>query len=299
MKTGPSKQTESEFMTFLKPIESGTADNIFDGKAESTSTILLKQVRLYDCALLQITHASLQMTTKNGNEIIIPPYSICYIEKNTVFKANLSVLHGEGYPYNIYHLKTDLLKDVCKVMELAVSEHNAIAFANNKKVFFFHAMEAEHTIFRRLLNTETPQHRIVYKIAYLLSRFEPHFEVIHSLERCIAPTLTEKVKQVISLDLTKQWHLCDLSKQLHMSEINIRKKLEAEGNNFNALLQDMRMQEAARMLKRTNAHINECAKMTGYTSTSYFIKVFKEYFGVTPKQFSLKMQGRYTLPTFN
>lgn len=286
-------------MSFLKSFESGLVVDMFSGKVECTSRILLKQVRLYDCALLQITHASLHITTKNGSEIIIPPYSICYIEKNTVFRANLSVFQGEGYPYNIYHLKASLLKDVCKVMDQVVSAHNDISFANNKKVFFINATDAEHTIFRRLLNAETPQHRIVCKIAYLLSRFEPHIDIIHSLERCIVPTLTEKVKQVISLELTKQWHLSDLSKQLHMSEINIRKKLEAEGNNFNALLLELRMQEAAKMLKRTNAHINECAKMTGYTSTSYFIKVFKEYFGITPKQFSLKMQGHHTLSTFN
>lgn len=132
----------------------------------------------------------------------------------------------------------------------------------------------------------------MYKIAYLLSRFEPHLAVIHSLERCITPTLTEKIKNILSQDLTKQWRLCDLSQYLHMSEINVRKKLEAENNTFNALLLDIRMHQAARMLKRTDSHVNVIAQTIGYTSTSYFIKMFKEYFGVTPKQFALRIRGK-------
>ncbi|MSG11395.1 AraC family transcriptional regulator, partial [Escherichia coli] len=37
-------------------------------------------------------------------------------------------------------------------------------------------------------------------------------------------------------------------------------------------------------------HINSIANEVGYTSTSYFIRNFKEFFGITPKQFSLKVK---------
>lgn len=299
MKNCLSTQLNPELIDRLSQNDLELGNNFIFTSGISNSRIFLKHVRLYDCALLQLTRASLQITTSNGYEITIPPYSICYIEKNTIFNASISVINGDDCPYNIYYIKNDILKSVCKATEALVTEYENISLIYNKKVFFFHATEAEHTIFYRLLNTEIPQHRLVYKIAYLLSKFEPYLEVIHSLERCIAPTLTEKVKQVVSNDLTRQWRLCDLSKHLHMSEISIRKKLEAENNSFNSLLRDMRMQQAARILKRRNSHINTCAKMTGYTSTSYFIKVFKDYFGITPKQFSLKVKGRNTFSGLN
>ncbi|HGX9551638.1 TPA: AraC family transcriptional regulator, partial [Escherichia coli] len=39
-------------------------------------------------------------------------------------------------------------------------------------------------------------------------------------------------------------------------------------------------------------HINRISYDVGYTSTSYFIRNFKNYFGITPKQFSLKVKRK-------
>ncbi|WP_137486411.1 helix-turn-helix domain-containing protein, partial [Escherichia coli] len=35
---------------------------------------------------------------------------------------------------------------------------------------------------------------------------------------------------------------------------------------------------------------------SGYSNVSYFIKVFKDYFGVTPRQYNLKIRGRTMCP---
>ncbi|WP_224788349.1 helix-turn-helix transcriptional regulator, partial [Citrobacter amalonaticus] len=84
--------------------------------------------------------------------------------------------------------------------------------------------------------------------------------------------------------------LADLANILHMSEVSIRKKLEKESNNFNTLVLDIRMHQAAKLITTTEKHINSIANEVGYTSTSYFIRNFKEFFGITPKQFSLKVK---------
>ncbi|HDV8554419.1 AraC family transcriptional regulator, partial [Escherichia coli] len=105
-------------------------------------------------------------------------------------------------------------------------------------------------------------------------------------------TFTEKLKKIIEADLSRGWKLSDLRDILHMSEVSIRKKLERENNNFNALVLDIRMQHATKMITSTEKHINRISYDVGYTSTSYFIRNFKNYFGITPKQFSLKVKRK-------
>ncbi|HDV8478902.1 TPA: helix-turn-helix transcriptional regulator, partial [Escherichia coli] len=105
-------------------------------------------------------------------------------------------------------------------------------------------------------------------------------------------TFTEKLKLIIESDLSKSWRLVDLANVLHMSEVSIRKKLEKENNNFNNLILDIRMQHAARLITTTEKHINSISDEVGYVSTSYFIRNFKSYFGITPKQFSLKVKRK-------
>lgn len=77
---------------------------------------------------------------------------------------------------------------------------------------------------------------------------------------------------------------------LHISEVSIRKKLLKENNNFNKIVLDVRMHHAASLITTSNKHINSIASEVGYTSTSYFIRNFKDFFGITPKQFSLKVK---------
>ncbi|WP_369685039.1 helix-turn-helix transcriptional regulator [Salmonella enterica] len=55
--------------------------------------------------------------------------------------------------------------------------------------------------------------------------------------------------------------------------------------NFKKLLLDFKMKKAAELLKTTNKSITMISSELGYVYASYFIKVFKNYFGVTPKQF--------------
>ncbi|EEZ7658612.1 helix-turn-helix transcriptional regulator, partial [Escherichia coli] len=79
--------------------------------------------------------------------------------------------------------------------------------------------------------------------------------------------------------------VCD---RLYLSESTLRKKLELENINFKKLLLDFKMKKAAELLKTTNKSITMISSELGYVYASYFIKVFKNYFGVTPKQFLKK-----------
>lgn len=58
-----------------------------------------------------------------------------------------------------------------------------------------------------------------------------------------------------------------------------------EGMSFYEYLTQLRMNEAGRLLLKTNKKIYEVADDVGYTSSQSFIRAFKKYYGLTPDKF--------------
>lgn len=84
--------------------------------------------------------------------------------------------------------------------------------------------ETRSKIFKRLLNSDIPQHRQIYKITYLLSKMSDIELLVYSLSVSTDTTFTEQIKMIIETDLSKSWRLFDIANVLHMSEVSIRKK---------------------------------------------------------------------------
>lgn len=68
------------------------------------------------------------------------------------------------------------------------------------------------------------------------------------------------------------WYLCKVFK----NELN---------NSFVQLLNEIRIQEAKKLLTETNQKVYEICEQVGYTDNPYFTKTFKKYTGLTPNQY--------------
>ncbi|NLL78520.1 MAG: AraC family transcriptional regulator [Clostridiales bacterium] len=60
---------------------------------------------------------------------------------------------------------------------------------------------------------------------------------------------------------------------------------ENTGMTFVQYLNDYRLRQAALLLKKENCSITEAALSCGFNNLSYFHKRFREYYGMTPKEF--------------
>ena len=49
-----------------------------------------------------------------------------------------------------------------------------------------------------------------------------------------------------------------------------------------------KLERSARILKDRSIKIKDVCEMMGYSNSNYFIRKFKEKYGVTPKQFQAK-----------
>ncbi len=82
--------------------------------------------------------------------------------------------------------------------------------------------------------------------------------------------------------------LKDIAAHFHYHPNYISALLHREtGRKFTEILLKKRMERAVLLMKNTTLSIEEIAAMLGYSNHSNFYKAFKEYYGVTPREFNL------------
>lgn len=91
----------------------------------------------------------------------------------------------------------------------------------------------------------------------------------------------------------KSASLTHLSEVLHLPIHTLSKKIkEQTGYNFKELLQRRRFNKAISLICETNLSVNDIIIAVGYENTSYFHRVFKEKYGMTPRAFRVKNQKK-------
>ena len=84
----------------------------------------------------------------------------------------------------------------------------------------------------------------------------------------------------------KNGELSELAKQLNYDLYwmsRIIKKLT--GKNYTELIQAKRLNQSAYLLLNTRLTVAEIGYAVGYDNMSYFHRIFKKYFGVSPKKY--------------
>lgn len=94
--------------------------------------------------------------------------------------------------------------------------------------------------------------------------------------------LRKKIEKYIK-ENTEQASLDELAVLLGYSSVYTGKLVKAlTGNTFKKLLQSARLDIAARMLRSPNKKIGEIIFECGYENESFFRRIFKKEFGMTP-----------------
>lgn len=88
--------------------------------------------------------------------------------------------------------------------------------------------------------------------------------------------------------------LTELAMKFNYSERQLIRVLKKQsGKNFSELLLDIRMRKALELLKDLSIPVSKIASMLGYSSNSYFTKVFTKTFTFTPEQFRERIRTRH------
>ncbi len=78
----------------------------------------------------------------------------------------------------------------------------------------------------------------------------------------------------------------ELSKAVGLSRTHLyRKVLDITSQRPVEFIRNLRLKKAAKLLQEEKFYVSEVAYMTGFTEMSYFRKIFKDFYGVSPSDF--------------
>lgn len=115
-----------------------------------------------------------------------------------------------------------------------------------------------------------------------LSLFLDHPGFIALLMHMLRSSAKESVYQIIRNDVHKEWSLSQVASALCLSPSLLKKKLKNENTSYSQIITDCRMRYAVQQLLMADKNIYQISQLCGYRSTSYFISVFKSFYGTTP-----------------
>ena len=106
------------------------------------------------------------------------------------------------------------------------------------------------------------------------------------------PFMEKLIDLIKSKATDSELQVSDLYKEMGYGRVQFFRKIKAvSGISPNKLIVDIRMKMAADMLRGNQYTISEVAYQTGFSDPSYFSRVFKSVFQITPKEFQ-KNQGK-------
>lgn len=116
----------------------------------------------------------------------------------------------------------------------------------------------------------------------VLSNFLDQPRFIALLMYILRSSMRDSVSRIIQSDIKNYWSLRLVASSLCLSPSLLKKKLKNENTCYSQIVTDCRMRHAARQLLMDNKNIAQISQSCGYSSVSYFISVFKAFYGMTP-----------------
>ncbi len=123
-------------------------------------------------------------------------------------------------------------------------------------------------------------------LEFLMGRVEVICKEVIEMKKEINPSLIDDLKVFIDKNYAGEISLEGLAKHRYFVNSSYLSRLfkEETGESFSRYLTSKRMENAKDLVDNHDIPLSEIGSIVGYTDYSYFIKVFKKHYGITPKQ---------------
>lgn len=215
---------------------------------------------------------------KEGNEEIIIPK----VWGDILYTANSTVFEHEVRSFLVPLAERGLL-----------SEQNFRIFQQDMLQLFFGYMEKKELSAHELYdNTEIYK---LYKAAiysidgmcrWVQSCVEYITKGIYGQRERLGERIAAAVKEYISEHLKDQLTVSQIASVIHLSPDYMTKVFKKEtGMTIKEYMIKKRMKLAKELLRDTEKTVSDIAIEVGYDNLSYFVRLFRSFYGVTPKQY--------------
>ncbi|MEO0322593.1 MAG: helix-turn-helix transcriptional regulator, partial [Myxococcota bacterium] len=133
---------------------------------------------------------------------------------------------------------------------------------------------------------------------FVWSHFQPTRKPMEGLDGLLLGTAEDRrllerpeavaaVERVLRTDLARSWRLADTAAALGTSPRSLQRALKACAERYSDIVERVRGEEAARLLRHGGLAVTEVGYVCGYADGAHFSRSFKKQYGVTPSAFRL------------
>ncbi|WP_407535142.1 helix-turn-helix transcriptional regulator [Elizabethkingia miricola] len=179
-------------------------------------------------------------------------------EKSTILKGLLQNVQPYLFEQVLYSSLQEIVNDI--ILE------------NTEEVFelFFLRVKAEELICRLLMELDKRDEKQLYALN------------VHDIEAIY------KIRALIIEDLGVPPVISELSVLAGMSPTKLKRVFsQIFGNSIFSYYQDLRMKEAAILLKERKYSVSEVGYKLGFINLGHFSRLFKQHIGMNPKQYTM------------
>ncbi len=103
----------------------------------------------------------------------------------------------------------------------------------------------------------------------------------------------KKITAIIEKNISNEnFGVSELAREVGMSRSNLLRKVKSLTNlSVSLFIRQVRLKNAMEMLKQDSLNVSEVSYRVGFSSTSYFIKCFREYYGYPPGEVGKRDSG--------
>ena len=137
---------------------------------------------------------------------------------------------------------------------------------------------------------EAPNKRKMNEVTMVLlfMQLMDHTDVLHTSD--LEQTAIFKVLSYIESHYASG-SLSELAEILHYNLYSLSREIKQKtGKNYTELVQEKRLAQAAFLLKNTDQNVDSIGNAVGYENMGYFHRIFKEAFGVSPRNYRLQIR---------
>jgi AraC-like DNA-binding protein len=199
-----------------------------------------------------------------------------------------------------------VLNECCFAWVLSIARHGTGSRLSPLRVEFVQPRPHAKTIERHFgcpVICGAPRNAIVFRAsdaqrpfvtrnAELLAMLAPQFEEELKQENG-DENFVERVRIAIQQQLTgRRPSIEDIADELHLSSRTLQRLLQAEGFNFQRVLEEARHQLARQYLSNSILELNEAAYLLGYGDSNSFVRAFRTWEGVPPARWREKQRAK-------
>ncbi|UTW64102.1 AraC family transcriptional regulator ligand-binding domain-containing protein [bacterium SCSIO 12741] len=97
-------------------------------------------------------------------------------------------------------------------------------------------------------------------------------------------------KSILTRLAQSEFQIEAVASDLHLSPRTLQRRLKEQGKTFKQAQNELRFQLVKKLMQHHRYSLDEVAWMTGFSEASTLIRAFKNFEGVTPKQFQIQQE---------